>query len=99
MINSSLIENPTTSQPVEIVSNASGVSWTKGSAKIIPKKSSSLVGLIKVKKASKAMSVAVENIPHAEVDPGTKNDANPTSNGLSLLGAYSDSENSNSDGD
>lgn len=86
---------------METSANTSNVNWNKSTQKNLPRKVNSLVGLIKVKKDSKEVPAATQNVSQSEeIKSVLKNDATkPVSNGLSLLGAYSDSENSNSDND
>ncbi|XP_018571417.1 coiled-coil domain-containing protein 94 [Anoplophora glabripennis] len=98
--NSSVIENSNTSKPIETTATTSTVSWTKGSQKMLSKKGNSLVGLVKVKKDAKEAPISTQKVSQSErAEPTLKNDIKPVTNGLSLLGAYSDSENSNSDND
>ncbi|KAJ8946064.1 hypothetical protein NQ318_009189 [Aromia moschata] len=79
------------------------VGWGKSINKIGIKKNSSLIGLVKVKKDDK--NVEVTNVQENEPERSLKKDTETTSkgvaatatNGLSLLGVYSDSDKSDSD--
>lgn len=77
----------------ELPSTSSANTWIKPVSKLAPKKSS-LLGIVKVKKKTTDSTTSPQSAPSDSKVTVTIKDS---TKGLSMLGAYSDSDNSDND--
>ncbi|KAJ8910159.1 hypothetical protein NQ315_005762 [Exocentrus adspersus] len=98
---SEILTNDGSSKSIEKSLSVSTVNWTTDSRKVAIKKCNSLKELVKVKRDKLAPVVMriPEGVTQVKQTVVNISDSKPISNGLSLLGAYSDSESSDNSND